>query len=311
MDLKNQIAHIRRFNRNYTARIGLLEKHILDSEYTLTESRIMLEIKERTDCTAKDISEGLSMDPGFVSRTIAALIKRNMVDKTISVKDKRASVLKLTEGGRKHLAILDERSDAQIGGMILDLTEKEQQKVYESITNLNEYLLHEEKQDSRIITIRNELRAGDAGRLIMMHGELYKKECGYNQNFEGYVCKTFYDVLVHGNSERDRFWLAEDEAESGIVGSIAIVARSDNTCQLRWLLVLPEYRKTGLGQKLIREALIYAENMGFGKIFLETSNEQQAAIHLYEKYGFTIQRTYEINDWGKPLTGIAMEKTLS
>ena len=61
----------------------------------------------------------------------------------------------------------------------------------------------EEEEESRFVTIRNEIKPGDAGRLIALHGDLYKKECGYNSIFEGYVCKTFYEALVNGNPEKD------------------------------------------------------------------------------------------------------------
>ncbi len=74
------------------------------------------------------------------------------------------------------------------------------------------------------------------------------------------------------------------------------------------LLVSPEYRGMGLGKRLFDEAMAYATAGKFKSIFLETTKEQEKAIQLYEKAGFKQKSTYKIDDWGKSLTGLVMEK---
>ena len=46
------VARIRSFNRFYTNILGLLNRHILDSDFSLTEARVLLEIARADQCTA-------------------------------------------------------------------------------------------------------------------------------------------------------------------------------------------------------------------------------------------------------------------
>jgi len=58
------IDQIRSFNRFYTDIIGLLDQHFLDSPFSLTEGRVLYEIRHIEDCTAKKISEKIKIDEG-------------------------------------------------------------------------------------------------------------------------------------------------------------------------------------------------------------------------------------------------------
>jgi GNAT superfamily N-acetyltransferase len=97
--------------------------------------------------------------------------------------------------------------------------------------------------------IRHELRPGDIGYLIYLHGNLYAKEYGYDQTFEVYVAHGLVEFVKSFNPYRDRIWLAV--ADGRIIGSVAIVRTSKVEAQLRWYLVHPDYRGRGLGRSLM------------------------------------------------------------
>lgn len=309
MEITLLTHQLRQFNREYTAKIGLLEKYVLDTPYTFAQSRVLLEIGGSQGCTATQLATHLNMDQAFVSRIIGQLVKRGDIHKSASPHDRRVTYLYVTQQGEDALVSLNDMADRQMEGLLEKLSDDERHEVGVSIGTLSRLLLEGQSdvKSPRAVTIRNHLKPGDAGELIAMHGKIYEKECGYNHRFEGYVCKTFYEGLVHGH-DKDRYWIAECDDE--IIGSVAVLEKEDGVAQLRWLLIKPEFRSIGLGRKLFNEAMEYAEKGQFTRIFLDTTREQEKAIGFYEKAGFEVIDSHPINDWGKVLEGLTLEKKL-
>lgn len=150
------------------------------------------------------------------------------------------------------------------------------------------------------MNVRTDIRPGDIGYLIYLHGILYAREYSLDYTFEGYVAVGLGEFAKSYDERKDRLWLAEDNGM--IVGSIAIVGRSDGTAQLRWFLVDPAARGSGLGRRLLLEAIEFCRNLEFRSVFLWTVSELERAAHLYRQAGFrrTEQKTHEI--WGSVRT---------
>ncbi len=79
-------------------------------------------------------------------------------------------------------------------------------------------------------------------------------------------------------------------------------------CELKRIFVQREFRRLGLGKRLIRDLLEYGVSKGYKRAVLEvaTPDVQTAAIHLYEHLGFTEIPCYRSG----PCT-YAMEKLLT
>src|SRR4051794_8934419 len=103
---------------------------------------------------------------------------------------------------------------------------------------------------STTITLRTDLRPGDVGAVISLHGILYAREHGFDATFEAYVAGPLAE-LVRSGTPRERLWLAERDAR--LVGCIGIVTSGPTTAQLRWFLVDPSVRGAGLGKRLLSE----------------------------------------------------------
>src|SRR3954447_9043992 len=116
-----QVAAVRGFNRFYTRKLGLIEPKLLDSPFTLQEARILYEIRHRTACTATDLTRDLGLDPGFVSRTLQALQRRQIVTRKPAKHDARINELALTESGRSAQAKLERRSHEEVGSLLASL----------------------------------------------------------------------------------------------------------------------------------------------------------------------------------------------
>src|SRR4051794_32657555 len=94
------VQELRAFNRFYTNIIGLLDRHILNSNYSLPEVRVMYELYHRTALTASDIIALIDMDKGYLSRILKKFGKSKLINKINSSTDKRASVVQLSPKGK-------------------------------------------------------------------------------------------------------------------------------------------------------------------------------------------------------------------
>ena len=89
------------------------------------------------------------------------------------------------------------------------------------------------------------------------------------------------------------------------IATCRIYAIDPTTVMLGRIVVLPEYRRQGLGTRVVREAEEWAKELGFTHAMLESREEK---VHFYEKMGYQ-------PDWSKQSDGtfhcILMEKPLN
>jgi len=119
------IEEFRSFNRFYTSVIGLLDRHILNSNYTLAEGRIMYELYHGKDQTASDLIQTLSIDKGYLSRVLRQFEKRKFISRQRSSQDTRVVFLNLTADGKKEFQRLDKASNDQVKSILKEIPEKD------------------------------------------------------------------------------------------------------------------------------------------------------------------------------------------
>lgn len=157
------------------------------------------------------------------------------------------------------------------------------------------------------ITIRHDLRPGDLGMVVHLHGVLYAQEHGLDTSFEPYVAKPLADLVLAG-SDAGRLWLAE--CDGRIVGSIAALLQDEASAQLRWFLLTPEARGAGLGRRMLESALDYCRERRVASVFLWTFADLGAAIRLYERAGFRESESVAHEVWGGKRTELRMDLRL-
>ena len=127
---KTIIADIRKFNRFYTNILGVLDKHVLETGYSLTEARVLLEIGFMEQCIANHLVDKLKIDRSYMSRIIAKLSKDGLLSKENSTSDSRTSLIRLTPKGTALFHQLNEKSDEQIVRLFQGLSEKEMKEIH-------------------------------------------------------------------------------------------------------------------------------------------------------------------------------------
>jgi DNA-binding MarR family transcriptional regulator len=112
--VQRQAQTLRRFNRYYTMRFGLLRGRTLQSEFSLTEAHILYELAQESGITAASLRRSLSLDAGYLSRLLTSLERRGLVQRKPSQQDGRALLLKLTTSGKRIAARLDQQSSQEM-----------------------------------------------------------------------------------------------------------------------------------------------------------------------------------------------------
>jgi DNA-binding MarR family transcriptional regulator/N-acetylglutamate synthase-like GNAT family acetyltransferase len=290
------IAAVRRFNRFYTRQIGVLRKTYLDSPYSLGEMRVLYELSQRDQLTATDVARVLDLDAGYLSRLLRNFEKRGLISRTTSAKDGRQSHLALTARGRKLFAPMEERSQRQAGGMLDRLDEAQQARVIAAMNVIETLLDGAPAKKSRYV-LRNP-RTGDFGWIVSRHAELYAKEYGWNEPFEGLCAQIVAGFVNNFDPRWERCWIAEIDGEN--VGCVMLVKdEQPGVARLRLLLVDPKGRGLGLGTRLVDECVRFARAAGYRKITLWTHSILSAARHVYERAGFTLTSSEPRHTWGQ------------
>ena len=137
------IDKIRSFNRFYTNVIGLLDQHYLDSPFSLTEGRILFEICNTEDCSAKKIREKVDIDEGYLSRILDNFVKRGLIKKTPAATDGRLRIIIPTEKGRQEFASLNENANKTIFRTIENLSEQERTDLVDMMEQIRALLTRE------------------------------------------------------------------------------------------------------------------------------------------------------------------------
>lgn len=298
------IHAVRRFNRFYTQRIGVLEEGLDQSPFTLAEARVMYEVAHGRELTASRIAADLGMDPGYLSRLIATLGKRGLIKRERSRADARHSLLSLTPAGKAAFKSLDRNTTAHIGRILAPLAPEGRHQLASALRQVRA-LLGEVPDKSYLLRTH---QPGDIGWIVERHGALYASEYQWDGEFEALVAEIGARFLREFDPRRERCWIAERDGVR--VGSVMLVKRSETIAQLRLLLVEPSARGLGIGKRLVDECIRFARMSGYRRISLWTNSVLHAARHLYEEAGFELVDSESHRSFGHDLVSQTWERAL-
>jgi DNA-binding MarR family transcriptional regulator/GNAT superfamily N-acetyltransferase len=297
---------IRRFNRFYTEKIGVLQEGLLQSPFSLAEARVLYEIAHAEQPIAAAIGKRLGLDAGYLSRIVKRLLEAGLLNRSRSRADGRERTLSLTRKGREQFALLDRRSHEEAAAMLRRLAPKRQAELVRALESAQSLLGAPAFADTPCVLRPH--RPGDMGWVVQRHGEIYFQEYGWDDRFEALVAEIVAGFIGNFDAGRERCWIAERDGER--VGSIFLVRKSATVAKLRLLLIEPEARGAGLGRQLVEECLRFAKEAGYRQVMLWTNSILTAARHIYEKTGFELVEEQKHHQFGPELTGQTWRKML-
>lgn len=302
---------LRAFSRFYTRRIGVLDEHLLNTRFTLPESRVLWELAHAPGLTATALAHELGLDAGYLSRLLAGLRERGLVRAAKAPDDGRQTLLSLSAAGRRAFGPLDRRAQEQACALLTPLSGAEQQALADATQRITSLL----GSPPAPITLRPP-QAGDMGWVVSRHGALYAAEYGWDTRFEALVARIVADFVDRFDAQREACWIAE---RGGLpLGCVFLVqARDEATAapeagvaQLRMLLVEPAARGQALGKRLVQACDDFAAQAGYRQIRLWTNSVLSAARGIYTRAGYELQASEAHHSFGHDLVGEIWEKTL-
>ena len=292
LPLTDRAEQVRSFNRFYTRRIGVLQDRMLGSEFSLTELRVLYELSSRGAARASDLRSDLGLNAGYLSRVIASLEARGLLQKSPNPDDARSHLLSLTAHGQETFQPYDAASRQEAMALLEPLTEAQRQGVVEAMARISALL----GERNREYLLRDP-QPGDMGWVVHKQAQLYATEYGWNSEFEALLAEIVATYLREHDPASDRCWIAEQHGD--IIGSVFVVRHDANTAKLRMLYVDASARGLGIGRTLVEEAIAFARSAGYSRMVLWTNAVLHDAVRLYEKAGFALVEEEQHHSFGK------------
>ena len=298
-----EIGAVRAFNRRYTRLIGVLHEHLVETDFSLTEARILFELAHSESLDTVDLRQGLDLDPGYVSRILTRFEDAGLVERRRSDADARRQQVRLTERGHATFAELDDRSDRAVADLLGNHSETDRTRLVEAMLTI-ERILDGHREPVRI----RDPRPGDYGWIIERNAALYAAEYGWDGSYETLVARIVAGFLESNDPQTERAWIAESGAER--LGAVFCV-REDDTARLRLLLVEPSARGRGVGSALVDHCLDFATAAGYREMVLWTNDVLTSARNIYQRSGFELVESAPHHSFGRDLVGQTWRRRLT
>lgn len=299
-----QVKALRRFNRFFTRRIGVLDTY-LGGRLSLTDVRVLYELAHRDGLSATQLQRELGLDAGYLSRILKRYEKDGWLLRAPHPKDARQSLLQLTEAGHAAFAPMQQKSREEAAALLAPLAPAQRAEAVAAMARI-ESLLDPMLTPApagpplRTALLRDPV-PGDLGWVVQQHGELYAREYGWDMRFEAMVAEIAARFVQHFDPAAEKCWIVELDGQR--VGAIFVVRKSATVAQLRMLILAPQARGLGLGARLTDEAIAFARAKGYRRMVLWTNSCLTAARAIYARRGFVLDKSEPYEDFGQKLVG--------
>ncbi len=132
------VKKIRKFSRFYAGLMDGLDRVFPSLGYSSLEARILFEINSAKKCSAKSLTEKLSIDKSYTSRLIASLETKDLIVREASPTDRRTLVIRLTPKGKSEVKALINSADEYIDRLAAGLGDSGCRKVCKAMEQIME-----------------------------------------------------------------------------------------------------------------------------------------------------------------------------
>jgi len=143
--------------------------------------------------------------------------------------------------------------------------------------------------------------SGAIGAIVSLHARHYAPGMDLGLAFEAKIATELSSSLMAMDPARDLFLLAT--VHGTVVGSLAVDGHGSGIgeAQLRWFVVHPLYDPDEVCSSLLAEALRFASERNYRRVFLLTNADSDVARVVTGVWGFQLVDETESRDWRRPL----------
>jgi DNA-binding MarR family transcriptional regulator/GNAT superfamily N-acetyltransferase len=297
--VSDPVAVVRRFNRSYTQRIGVLEDSFLGMGMPLGPARLLFEIgvapaTTQGPLTTQALRERLALDSGYLSRLLRRLEKDGLIDVTPDPGDRRRRQVGLTETGRDRWKELERRSDDQARMIVDPLTERQRERLAQALSEADLLVR------AATVTFEPVDPASPTARDVIGR---YFAEIGRRFGFDP-SGETEKDALLLA-PPAGVFVVALSDGEPVACGGLQTIAPlvdgplvdGHSIAELKRMWVHDDWRGAGLGSRLLRHLEDQARDLGHDTARLDTNAALTEAIGMYQRAGYRAIDRYNDNPW--------------
>jgi DNA-binding MarR family transcriptional regulator/GNAT superfamily N-acetyltransferase len=279
------VATLRRFNRCYTQRIGVLAESYLETGRPLGPSRLLFEIGA-DGARITDLRRRLGLDSGYLSRLLRQLEQEDLVTVSADPADRRQRIVRLSKAGHREWRRLDQRSELVARNLVDPLSPRQRAELAAALATAERLLraatIEIERVDPR--------SPGAELALAQYFGEL-------DQRF-----RTGFDTHAGGGDD-----VAPMRPPAGaflvmrsdqlVVGCGGVHHIDDAVGEIKRMWIHPEWRGLGLGGRMLARLEATARELGRTRVVLDTNETLHEAISMYERAGYHPIERYNDNPY--------------
>jgi len=273
-------AAVRRFNRSFTERTGVLSDHYLGQERPLAEARLLFEIGSRPRAI-RELRINLGLDSGYLARLLHSLERQGLLELVVDPQDRRARIATLTSAGTDELQDLNNRADAAADALLGQLPDREQLQILDAMA-LIERLLRK-----AAISLQ-EVDPGSPEAQSCLGAYAEELDRRFPEGFALSDLVSADEVRAGGACV-----IARDQGRA--VGCAVLRRLPSGDFEIRHLWVSPEDRGLGIARLLLTRLETLTRERGSQTIRLDTHRVLGEAIALYRTSGYEEISPYDAN----------------
>jgi DNA-binding MarR family transcriptional regulator/GNAT superfamily N-acetyltransferase len=287
--MTDPIAVVRRFNRSYTQRIGVLEDSFLGTGMPLGPARLLYEIgaaiaTAQESPSTQALRARLGLDSGYLSRLLRQLERDDLIQVVHDPADRRRRLVGLTAAGRDRWTELERRSDEQARLIVGPLTGRQRERLARALSEAD-LLVRAATVTFEPVDPASPVARDVVGRYFAEIGRRF----GFDPSGE---TEKDTKVLVPPSGV---FVVALSDGDPVACGGLQAIAAHAGELKRMW--VHDDWRGAGLGSRLLRHLEDQSRALGHRIIRLDTNAALAEAIGMYQRAGYQAIERYNDNPW--------------